>query len=123
MKAQFNGQYRNKKGNLTFRFIVTGTEEELAQYKELQGQYYVENDNGEPLYLTTTYVSDSVELKVSSKGTIYADTSEVDKIVSFAKSQGIDLSKGLTDKLMSALGGKTQVAEPQQVKGEGLDKM
>jgi hypothetical protein len=50
LKASLVGKYTNKKGNLTKRYVVTGSKDALAEYKEIQGNNYVADDKGRPLF-------------------------------------------------------------------------
>lgn len=45
------GKYRSaKSGNIVKRYIVTGSKDALAEYKEIQGTNYVADDKGRPLF-------------------------------------------------------------------------
>jgi hypothetical protein len=122
LKAKFRNAFITKKGSKRFSFVIdptVATPEELEAFQASQGEYYSETDNGEPLWYTPSFVADEVTLKFSAKGSVYADTSEIDKIVSFAKSQGIDLSAGLQEKLLSAMLGKSSApVKAPEVKAE-----
>ena len=51
LKATLMGKYRSaKNGNIVKRYIVTGSKDALAEYKEIQGTNYVADDKGRPLF-------------------------------------------------------------------------
>lgn len=51
LKATLMGKYRSaKSGNIVKRYIVTGSKDALAEYKEIQGTNYVADDKGRPLF-------------------------------------------------------------------------
>ena len=45
------GKYKSaKSGNIVKRYVVTGSKDALAEYKEIQGNNYVADDKGRPLF-------------------------------------------------------------------------
>jgi len=51
LKATLMGKYRSaKSGNIVKRYVVTGSKDALAEYKEIQGTNYVADDKGRPLF-------------------------------------------------------------------------
>jgi hypothetical protein len=94
LKAQFHGSYKkyNKLTNTAltvFRYTVTGSDEELKSYEEIQGDNFVQDDKtGKPLYFTTRYVDDNVELTITENGKVVVDDSEYTKIQSIIDSYG-----------------------------------
>ena len=94
LKAQFHGNYKkfNKLTNqaiTVFRYTVSGTEEELEQYKDVQGDNFVQDDKtGKPLYFTTRYVADNVELTITDNGKVVVDDSEFTKLQSIVDTYG-----------------------------------
>jgi hypothetical protein len=51
LKATLMGKYKSaKNGNIVKRYIVTGSKDALAEYKEIQGNNYVADDKGRPLF-------------------------------------------------------------------------
>lgn len=83
-KIKFHSKYntvdKNGKGIVMFRYSVSGSAEEINQYKAAQGDYYRENEEGTPLYFTPNYVGDNGSLGITAKGKVYADTSAFDKL-------------------------------------------
>jgi hypothetical protein len=84
--------YRSKKGNVTFVYGVSGTEKDLASFKEIQGEYYREDDNGQTLWFTTRCVGQSGTLIITTNNKIVPDMSKFDQAASLAKQFGISSS-------------------------------
>lgn len=117
MKAQFQSSYRNKLGTLVFAYIVIGSVVQLAAYKEAKGENYREDENGKPLWFTTRFAGNNVELGISTKtGNVYANTSVQDTILGLAKEHSLSIkdAKDLYD-MMNV--GKTASA-PAQVEAK-----
>ena len=105
MKATCIRTYRSSNGNPTFVYTVAGSTEELAKFKEIQGSYYREDENANPLWFTTRYCGEQVDLLVTSNGKLAPDMTEYDKQASLVSQyggnfgdqlakQGIDKLKG-----------------------------
>ncbi len=88
MKIRFNGQYRNAKGTVVFRYTVSGTEKQIEAYKAAQGDNYREITEGPgmgtPLYFTTRFVGDNGELIITRAGKVVADMSAYEKAASLS---------------------------------------
>lgn len=124
MKIKFQGSYRNAKGNLVHRYLVSGTEEQLAEYKTVQGDNFRETEAGIPLFFTVNPVGVNGTLSLNKKGTfsaVSADTTSAMAIAS-AKQFGAEVEKAvaqrIADKLMS--GSAAPVAIVAEVKEEKL---
>jgi hypothetical protein len=83
--------YKTTRSNGTHIYSLTGTPEELAQYKTEKGSYYLEDTSegvhkGRPLYFTTRALSSSSEYKLE-KGNLEAETSIVQVQILDALSQ------------------------------------
>jgi len=51
LKATLMGKYRSaKSGNIVKRYVVTGSKDALAEYKEIQGTNFVADEKGRPLF-------------------------------------------------------------------------
>ena len=103
MKATFKSSYRkmdkNQQPTTVFVFAVTGTAEELAKYKEAQGEHYKANPDGEVLWFTTRFQGDVVKLSISAKsGKVVADNTEMDKTNSL-----IEQNKGALGEALARL--------------------
>jgi hypothetical protein len=96
LKAQFKGNYKKRtlvngesKLITVFTYNVNGTEEELKEYEEAQGEYYqIDDKTGKPLFFTTNYTGNSIDLIISPNGKVVADTSEFDKLKALVDSYG-----------------------------------
>ncbi len=96
MKGKFHGSYRSKAGNTVFRYLVTGSDDELLQYQEAQGTNYRESDDKEPLFFTTRFTGDNIDLIITNDGKkVIADTSKFDKAASMAAQYGGNLGQEL----------------------------
>lgn len=88
MKANYDGSYKsfNKSGVRTtkFRYIVTGTDQELEEYKSIQGDGYRENEQGQPLWFSVNYIGQRTTLGISQAGNVFADDSVFDQLKSLA---------------------------------------
>lgn len=97
--AKFLNYYRKSASSTVFRFVVSGTPEELATYKEIQGDNYrTDNVTGKPLYFTTRYFDDTIKLVVTSNPEtgdkrIVADDSELVKLQNLINNFGADTVK------------------------------
>lgn len=77
-KADNNGSYRN-----VFRYAVSGSQQEIADYQEAQGVYYREDDNGQPLFFSTTFAGPTINLVKTADNRYVVDTS------AFAQAEGM----------------------------------
>ena len=105
LKAKFHGNYRKStivNGTPTvitvFRYTVDGSEKELQEYEEIQGDNYkVDDKTGKALYFTTRYVMDNVELTVSENSDgdkrIVVDDSEFAKLQSIVDTYGESVAR------------------------------
>ena len=84
MRIKFDGSYkrmndRTRKMEDRFRYVVTGTKDELQKYEEIKGEYHRTNEAGDPLFFSQNFVGQSCELKFTLEGDkVYPDTSELD---------------------------------------------
>ena len=84
MRIKFDGSYkrmndRTRKMEDRFRYVVTGTKDELQKYEEIKGEYPRTNEAGDPLFFSQNFVGQSCELKFTLEGDkVYPDTSELD---------------------------------------------
>ena len=114
-------QYRKEEtGNLVHVYEVFGPEEELQEYKDAQGSsnYKEDDQTGNPLFFTVRpFLGKSGILGISSKGKVYQDTSEMDKVKSIVESNGGNFGE-LIGKQMIAdlLGNNAPVAQEQPAK-------
>ena len=98
MKASFLSSYRKSKIGqnpvVVFRYAVEGSEEDIQKYSEIQGDNLVLDDKtGKPLYFTTRYISDSINLIITENNRVVADDSEIVKLQSLVQTYGLDVAK------------------------------
>lgn len=88
LQAKSNGSYRSSKGNIVFRYLVSGSKSELAAYATAQGEHFrVDEETKKPVFFTTTFVADNVDLMITRKGRVIVDTSVQDKMQALAGGQ------------------------------------
>lgn len=106
LQASYLRDYPSKKkiGETVFVYAVTGTPEELSQFKTAQGTHYrVDEHTGTPLYFDTIYAGDVVTLKISSNNKTFIDLSEIRKAVALSKITGGNFGQALASTLASTL--------------------
>lgn len=82
MKAKFTNSYR-KNGNPVFVFRVSGSATELEAYRDSAGSNLREDEAGNPLFFTTRYAGETINLVKTASGSYIADTS------AFAQAEGM----------------------------------
>lgn len=95
LKAKLVGSYRKpQSGTKVFRFNVTGSDKELEQFETAQGDNYrIDDVTGKPLWFSTRYISDNVDLIITSENKVVADDTEMSKFQSLVEQYGIDTAK------------------------------
>lgn len=102
-----NGQYRNKKGTLVFRYVVKGSESALKAYEEAQGEFYTEDSTtGKPLYFSARFVGRQCDLIVTDEGKVYPDMSELEQQASLVAQFGGNLGQAMADEMARRLTGR-----------------
>ena len=77
LKAKFARNYRSKKGNNVFKFIVTGSVEEIRAFKTAQGVNYREEDiTKEPLFFTPIFQGKVLTLLITPNNQVVVDNTE-----------------------------------------------
>lgn len=130
MKAVFINQYtKASTGNTVFRYGVRGTAKELESYKATQGDNYrTDKNTGEPIFFSSKFVGDSVNLITTEKGKVIADMSEYNKAKSLCEQFGGDFGSAMANALVAKLTGahaSSSVAPAEKVasaSAEGIDK-
>lgn len=105
--------YTSKQGNKVFVYAVSGTKEQLEKFKTASGEFYREDEQGNPLWFTTRSVGNTGELVITTNGKIVPDMSKFDQAASLAKQYGGNLGEELAKHAAAALLGKPTVAAPQ----------
>lgn len=128
MKATFSNSYpkRAKNGNMidVFVYHVTGTEQELSDYKTVRAEQYREDSTtGQPLFFSINYVGEVCDLMITTNGNVVADTSNLRKANNLVQQYDF-LKEQLAAQLLSQIGFgnvKRNVASPvgQQQPAEG----
>ena len=114
MKIKLERSYRSKNGNPTFVYGVTGSKSELESYEEAQGEFYREDDNGNPLWFTTRCVGQVGTLIITSKGNIVPDMSAFDQAASIATQYGGNFGQELAKQAAMSILGKESNAPAEK---------
>lgn len=91
MKATYRGSYKttNKTTNKResrFSYEISGTEQELADYRKAKGNFYAEDkETGAPIWNTVNYVGQSAELGISRAGNVFVNTGVFDQLDNLIK--------------------------------------
>lgn len=107
MKIKAIRSYTSKAGNKVFVYAVSGSKEQLAKFKEAQGDNYREAEDGTPLWFTTRSVGANGELIITTNGKIVPDMSAFDNAASLAKQYGGNLGEELAKHAVAQLLGNT----------------
>jgi hypothetical protein len=111
LKLKSDGQYRNSKGTLVFRYLVSGKPDALEAYEEAQGDYFVPNDDGIPLYLTSRAVMKGSDLVVTDQGKVYVDNSALEEQASLVAQLGGNLGQALAMEIAKSMAGSKGVSD------------
>lgn len=107
--------YRSKNGNPTFVYEVSGSANDLAAYKEAQGEFYREDDKtGSPLWFTTRCVGQTGNLIITTNGNIVPDMSKFDQAASIASQYGGNLGSELAKASAASILGLDNVPAPAE---------
>lgn len=95
LRAKMHGSYRKPvSGQKVFRFIVSGSEQELENYEKAQGDNFrLEKETGKPLWFSTRYLGDNVDLIITEEGNVVADDTEMSKIASLVEQFGAETAR------------------------------
>lgn len=81
MKATFISQYYKKEtGRVVYRYEISGTKEELAQYEATVGDNLRLSDDNAPMAFPTRFYGKSVNCFFDANGKFQFDTSKGDQI-------------------------------------------
>jgi hypothetical protein len=98
--------YRSSNGNPTFVYQVNGDKENLEKFKAIQGSYYREDEDGNPLWFTTRFIGDAGNLIITSNGKVVPDMSEFDKQASLVAQYGGNFGDVLAKDAIKKMSGK-----------------
>ncbi len=118
MKIKLIRSYRSKAGNATFVYGVTANGKDLEAFKNAQGEYYREDENGTPLWFTTRCVGDNGKLIITTNGNIVPDMSAFDQAASIAAQYGGNFGQELAKQAAQSILGINHASAPAEVKVE-----
>jgi hypothetical protein len=119
MKIKLQRTYRSKNGNAVFVYTVSGNSSDLEAFRNAQGEYYKEDDNGAPLWFTTRCVGQTGTLIITTNGNIVPDMSAFDQAASLAAQYGGNFGQTLAESLAkSIIGNAPSVDSKPSVKAE-----
>jgi hypothetical protein len=105
MKVKLLRSYKSQNGNTVFVYTVSGNESQLESFKNAQGDYYREDENGTPLWFTTRCIGQKGTLIITSKGKVVPDMSAFEQAASLAKqfggNFGNELAKATVQQLLN----------------------
>lgn len=120
MKVSLTRSYRSKNGNVTFVYAVKGNPSDLQSFRDAQGDYYREDDNGNPLWFTTRCIGDTGKLIITSTGNIVPDMSEYDKASSLVSQYGGNFGEALSKAMIEKMLGKSTTSSPSVPKQQDV---
>jgi hypothetical protein len=84
MKIKFIRQYRKQGGNMVFVYGVHGTPEQIAEYKEVKGANFREDEKTkEPLFFGQRFIGPIGTIEKNKEGTDWrVDTTHADQLKS-----------------------------------------
>ena len=103
LRATYDGTYRSTSGNNTvatqkFRYIVTGTKEELEHYATAKGEYHRENEAKQPLFFSQTFLGNSIELRFTQDGErVFPNTENLEKAKSLINANAGPLGQAMAN--------------------------
>ena len=97
MNVTLQRSYRSKNGNVTFVYAINGSEQDLEKYKEIQGDFYREDDNGKPLWFTTRCIGDRGKLIITTNNKVVPDMSDFDQAASIAEQYGGNFGQAIAN--------------------------
>lgn len=97
--------YRNRTtGKLGYIYNVSGTPEELAEYKKIKGAFYREDEDTKiPMHFEKEFIGASAPLVKNQDGTkYYANTGEEEIFAALCKKGGLEYAEAEMSKLKKA---------------------
>lgn len=92
IKSKSN-QYTKAGGSVVFVYVLTGSKEELADYKTVQATNYRENEQKEPLYFTNQPCTVGTQLTKTTKGTFVVQRDLEAQVTNFENAKNIAAAK------------------------------
>lgn len=100
-------KYVNKKGNTVFRYLVTGTKEEIEAYKAAKAEHFadkkcaIDEASGHPLFFSMRYTGKKGTLRETNKDNkkdFVVEDTEIVMFQSLVSQYGIDVAKVIWEK-------------------------
>lgn len=107
LRGQFSRNYRKKgTGTPVFVYKVTGTDDELAEYELNQdSNLRKDEEDGSPLFFTTRYTGDNINIVKTQSDRYVADTQELEKAASMVSAYGGNLGDALASQFAAKIAG------------------
>ena len=95
MKGYFKENYEKKDGKTVFVYIISGTTEQILDYKNWLGKEYKE-ENSKPLFQTLFYYGKEIDIKNGSEKGFFSVTNDLfDESHSKLQGRGENMFKDL----------------------------
>jgi hypothetical protein len=111
MNVSLLRSYRSKNGNATFVYVVKGNSTDVEAFKTAQGDYYREDDKGQPLWFTTRCIGNTGKLIITTNGNVVPDMSAFDQAASLAEQYGGNFGEQLAKSAAQAILGHTGASD------------
>lgn len=95
LTAKFQRKYRKQiTGTTVFVYQVSGSEKELEQFQTAEGDNYrLDEQTGKPIWFTTRFIDDNIELEITQNNRVVAKDDELSKLQSLVQQYGVDVAK------------------------------
>lgn len=113
LKVSLVRSYRSKNGNVTFVYVVKGSKKELERYKELAGDFYRQDDDGNALWFTTHCIGERGKLVITSNDNVVPDMSEFDQASSLSEQYGGNFGQELAKVSAQRILGKMNASDDE----------
>ena len=98
---------------LIFVYLVTGTAEQITEFRDIQGANLREDEKGNPLFFTGRYAGETATLSLNHAGTdYYVDNTEMDKQASLVAQFGGNLGQAIAMQIAAQAAGRVQQPPP-----------
>ena len=98
---------------LTFVYLVSGTAEQLSQYRDVQGAFLREDEKGQALFFTTRYAGETATIVLNHAGDdYYVDNTAMDKQASLVEQYGGNLGQAIAMQIAAQAAGIAQPVPP-----------
>lgn len=109
MKGYFKKNYEKKDGKIVFVYILSGTTDQIQDYKNWLGKEYKE-ENSKPLFQTLFYYGKEIDVKNGSeKGSFSVTNALFDESHSKLQGRGENIFKIYTHKAKMRIGLKATI--------------